>query len=52
MTVILTPEEEGELVTALEDIRRGDFEDGWELLKLLREELAVVDQQGIPESGD
>lgn len=32
----LTPDEEEELVTALEDIRRGDFEDGRELLRELR----------------
>jgi hypothetical protein len=32
----LTPEEEDELVTALDDIRRGNFEDGRELLRELK----------------
>lgn len=32
----LTPDEEEELVTALNDIQRGDFEDGRELLRVLK----------------
>jgi hypothetical protein len=32
----LTADEEDELVTALNDIRRGDFEDGRELLRELK----------------
>lgn len=32
----LTPDEEDELVTALEDIRRGQYEDGRELLRELK----------------
>jgi len=32
----LTPDEEEELVTALNDIRRGDFVDGRELLRELK----------------
>lgn len=32
----LTPDEEEELVTALDDIRRGNFEDGRELLRELK----------------
>ncbi len=32
----LTPDEEEELVTALNDIQRGDFEDGRELLRELK----------------
>ncbi len=35
--MILTAEEEEELMLALEEIRSGDYEDGHELLRELRE---------------